>query len=354
MHIWQVTRNCPDKLISCPIWLMLDGDDQSLEEGSKNAPSMWKPLDIPWEPSMIDRFIPKDAHEIPWVQEARSKYTEDMAQACVQAMRDVGLDKGRVGFDNLSFAPMVASHLPNIEVLDAYGMMKFVRMVKTDAELSLLREASQLNQTAIERTVKSWAPGMSWHDLNIGYSIEVIRLGGFVLDRGSLVLANPRGSEAPIHQLSTGLEDNFTLERGIHIMFDCHGRYNNYNWDGGKAWVVGGEPSAFGTRIARACGDAMEEVLNAARPGVKLSQLQARGRRVLERHNVPDSDSALIYFHGIGLDNNDLEWGMPADWTMENGIVLAVHIYYHGDERHRYYIEELGVVRPDGIERFFT
>ena len=195
---------------------------------------------------MIDRFIPKDAHEIPWVQEARSKYTEDMAQACVQAMRDVGLDKGRVGFDNLSFAPMVASHLPNIEVLDAYGMMKFVRIVKTDAELSLLREASQLNQTAIERTVKSWASGMSWHDLNIGYSIEVIRLGGFVLDRGSLVLANPRGSEAPIHQLSTGLEDNFTLERGIHIMFDCHGRYNNYNWDGGKAWVVGGEPSAFG------------------------------------------------------------------------------------------------------------
>ena len=230
------------------------------------------PLDIPWDHSMIDRFIPKDAHEIPWVQEARSKYTEDLAQACVQAMRDVGLDKGRVGFDNLSFAPMVASHLPNVQVADAYGMMKYVRMIKTEAELSLLREASQLNQTAIERTVKSWTPGMSWHDLNISYSIEAIRLGGFVLDRGSLVLDNPRGSETPIHQLSTGLEDNFTLEPGMHTMFDCHGRYNNYIWDGGKAWVVGGELSAFGTRIARACGDAMEQVLNAARPGMKLSQ----------------------------------------------------------------------------------
>ncbi len=312
------------------------------------------PLDIPWELSAIDRFIPGDALEIPWVQEAKAKYAEDLAQACVGALRDLGLDRGRVGFDNLSFAPMVASHLPDMQVTDAYGAMKYVRMIKTDAELSLLREASLLNQTAIERTVKSWAPGMSWHDLNISYYTEAIRLGGFVLDRGSLVLANPRGSDVPVHQLATGLEEDFTLEPGMHIMFDCHGRYNNYNWDGGKAWVVGGEPDDFARRIARACGDAMEEVLNAARPGVKLSELQGRGRRVLERHSVPDSDSALIYFHGIGLDNNELEWGMPADWSMENGNVLAVHIYHHGDERHRYYIEELGVVRPDGIERFFT
>ena len=312
------------------------------------------PLDIPWEPSMIDRFIPNDAHEIPWVQRARANYAEGLVEACVQAMRDVGLDKGQVGFDNLSFAPMVASHLPGVQVMDGYGMMKYVRMVKTDAELLLLREASQLNQAAIEQTVRSWAPEMSWFDLNIGYYGEVMRLGGLVLDRGSLVLANPRGSDVPIHQLSTGIEDNFTLEPGMHMMFDCHGRYNNYNWDGGKTWVVADDPAAFSKRIARACGDAMEEVLNAARPGLKISQLQAHGRRVLERHAIPDSDAALIYFHGLRLDNNEQEWGTPADWAMEAGMVVAVHIYYHGDERHRHYIEEIGVVRPDGIDRFFT
>lgn len=98
----------------------------------------------------------------------------------------------------------------------------------------------------------------------------------------------------------------------------------------------------------------MEEVLNAARPGLKISQLQAHGRRVLERHAIPDSDAALIYFHGLGLDNNEQEWGTPADWAMEAGMVVAVHIYYHGDERHRHYVEEIGVVRPDGIDRFFT
>lgn len=104
---------------------------------------------------MIDRFIPKDAHEVPWVQEARDKYRESLDQACAVALRDVGLDKGRVGFDNLSFAPMVTAHLPNVEAVDACGMMKYVRMIKTEAELSVLEDASRLNQTAIERTIKS-------------------------------------------------------------------------------------------------------------------------------------------------------------------------------------------------------
>lgn len=78
------------------------------------------------------------------------------------------------------------------------------------------------------------------------------------------------------------------------------------------------------------------------------------GARVLERHGLPDTHGALIYFHGIGLDNVEQEWGTPADWAMVDGAVLAAHLYYHGDEQHRYYIEELGVVRPHGIERFFT
>ena len=312
------------------------------------------PVDIPWERDMIDRFIPRDAQEIPWVQEAKGKYCEDLAQGCARALRDLGLDRDRVGFDNLSYAPMVAEHLPGMEVADAYGMMKFVRMIKTGAEVWLLDEASQLNQAAIERTVGSWTPGMTWRDLNTAYALEVTRLGGFVLDRGSLVLANPRGADVPMHQLSTGIEEDFTLEPGTHVMFDCHGRYNSYNWDGGKTWVVGGDANDYDRRIAQACGDAMEEVLRSSRPGVSLSQVQARGRRVLESHNVPDSNTAFIYFHGLGLDNSEQEWGTPRDWTMEAGMVLAAHIYYHGDERHRYYIEEIGVVTPEGIDRFFT
>ena len=65
-------------------------------------------------------------------------------------------------------------------------------------------------------------------------------------------------------------------------------------------------------------------------------------------------DSAVVYFHGVGLDNSEFEWGTPADWTMERGMVVAAHILYPGDARHRSYIEEIGVVGPHGMERFFS
>jgi len=226
-------------------------------------------------------------------------------------------------------------------------------MAKTDAEISLLREAHRLNQTAIQHVVNAWTPGMSWDELTMSYYLEAVRLGGFIFDRGSVVLFNPRGNETAI-RFSTGLEEDFPLEPGMHIMFDCHGRLNNYNWDGGKTWIVDGEPRGAEKEIARACGDATEEVLNAARPGVKLSVLQARARRVFQRHGVPASDSAVIYFHGVGLDNSEQEWGAPADWTVEPGMVVAVHILYPGDAEHRYYIEEIGAVGPHGMERFFS
>jgi Xaa-Pro dipeptidase len=311
------------------------------------------PFDIPTEPSAVDRFIPQDAHDVPWVQRARESYAESLTRACVQALQDVGLDRGRVAFDNLSFAPFVASELPHVQIADGYGLLKFVRMVKTDAELSLLREAHQLNQTAIERVANAWVPGMSWNDLSTSYYLEALRLGGFIFDRGSMLFFNPRGSETTV-RFSTGLEEDFPLEPGMHIMFDCHGRLNNYNWDGGKTWIIDDEPRGLEKKIVQACGDAMGEALNAARPGIKLSQLQAQARRVFERHGVPASDSALIYFHGVGLDNSELEWGTPADWAMENGIVVAAHFLYPGDAKHRYFVEEIGVVKPNGIERFFT
>ena len=41
-------------------------------------------------------------------------------------------------------------------------------------------------------------------------------------------------------------------------------------------------------------------------------------------------------------------------FAMENGMVVAAHFLYPGDAKHRYFVEEIGVVKPDGIERFFT
>lgn len=104
----------------------------------------------------------------------------------MRAMHDLGLDRGRIGFDELRLAQSVRP--PGAEVVDAYGALKYVRQVKTPEELSLLRTATHLNQLAI-------------------------------------VLANAPDGDQALY-MHAGPED-FVVERGTHIMWDCHGTWEH-------------------------------------------------------------------------------------------------------------------------------
>jgi len=176
------------------------------------------PIDRAPQREDIDRFIPREAREIDWLRAALGQYTFDKASALRGALADLGLEHGKVAED--------------ANAGEAYDVLMYARAVKTPAEIELLRRATALNRAAIERTVKSWRKGMRWRELNRAYHLAALDLGGFVRDPGAMVWGHPRGTEAAL-TLQTGLED-FEVEAGMHVMFDCHGTLDLYCWDGGK------------------------------------------------------------------------------------------------------------------------
>ena len=173
-----------------------------------------------------------------------------------------------------------------------------------------------------------------------------------------MVLANTKGPD-PYVAITAAVED-FELDPGMHVMFDCHGSVNLYCWDGGKTWVVGDEPSGTPAEIATATADAMTEIEQAMRPGARISELQAIGRNVYRRHGLSGADDVLIFFHGLGLSHLDQELGgAPAgsaagDWALERNMVVASHLLYAGDERNRMWLEDIAVVGDSGGESIFT
>jgi Xaa-Pro dipeptidase len=315
--------------------------------------SLMLPLDVEAKPESLDRFIAAGSRDLDWVRSARGRYADGLVAACVQAVLDLGLAGARVGFDNLTFAPVVAAALPAMEVADAYGALKFTRQVKTPPEMEILREGVALNQTALQRTVAEWRPGMSWHELNIAYYTNAIRLGGFIHDRGSLIIANDLGQE-PTILISSGLEDDFELPRGINLMFDCHGTWRRYTWDGGKTWIVDDEPSGDQRTLAQATATVMDDLMDALRPGVGVLELVKRGRQTLRRTGLPEADETLLFFHGVGLENSERETTGRIDWTLEEGMAISLHVLVPGGDRRRWYLEEIAAVTPDGGDRFYT
>ncbi|MGH7314329.1 MAG: aminopeptidase P family N-terminal domain-containing protein, partial [Candidatus Rokuibacteriota bacterium] len=125
------------------------------------------PLDVSWGPSPLDRFVPAALLGTERGQAARARYASSLIEGVTRAMQDLGLARGTVGFDDLRFANAVAP--ATVRVVDAYGTLKYVRQVKTPDEVSVLREATRLNQEAIARTIRAWSRGTTWQEMTRTY-----------------------------------------------------------------------------------------------------------------------------------------------------------------------------------------
>ena len=313
------------------------------------------PLDLPPGSGDIDRFIPRSGSGVAWIERARKSYAFDMSTALHGAMKELKLDHGRVAFDDPGFGMRLG--LDASKIADGYDALMYARAVKSETELQLLERATQLNQAAIGRAVAAWEQGCTWRDLGKAYACAAVELGGFVRDPGAMVWSHPQGADAAI-MLQTGYEDG-EIGRGSHVMFDCHGTLDLYCWDGGKTWVAGDEPTATGRRNADATAKVTEALLEAMRPGARVSALQTLARDVYRKAGVPDSVGAISFFHGLGLSHMDLEQRTAegksnGDWTLEKGMVVPLHLLVPGGERERYWLEEVAVITENGGRPLFS
>jgi len=313
------------------------------------------PLDLAPSKSDIDRFIPRSGDHAPWIERSRRYYAFDMGAAMRTALKELKLDGGRVAWDDLGVGHRLG--VEGMQLVDGYDPLMFARAVKTHAELLLLERSTRLNEMAIRRTMAVWQKGATWRDLNKAYAAAVTHLGGFVRDPAAMVWGHPRGSD-PVLTLATGLEDD-TVEPGTHVMFDCHGTIDLYCWDGGKTWVVDGVPEGGARLFAKATAQVCEALLDAMRPGARISELQACARQVYRGAGVPDPASAIIFFHGLGLSHMDIEQtladGRPnGDWALEEDMVVPVHLLYPGGEHERMWLEEVVHVTRDGGRPLFS
>ena len=314
------------------------------------------PLDLPGKSSDIDRFIPLEARGKSWIEKARAQYTFDMSTALKGALEELKLDRGKVAFDDYGFGLRLG--LERATVADGYDPLMFARSIKTPTELEFLRRATRLNELAIGKTVACWQKGTTWRDLNVAYARSVAELGGFVRDPGGMVWGHPRGAE-PTIMLSTAFEES-EVEAGTHVMFDCHGTIDLYCWDGGKTWVVDGEPEGNAKRWANATTAVAETLVAAMKPGARIRDLQALARTTYRKAGVPDPDSALIFFHGLGLSHMELELMTPGgqarggNWTLEEGMVAPIHLLYPGGQFDRSWCEEVVEIGVDGGKPLFS
>jgi Xaa-Pro aminopeptidase len=209
----------------------------------------------------------------------------------------------------------------SIEPLPA--MVEELRMIKSPAELDLIRRSVELNSRAFELAVRRVRPGMTERDLAAEIEYRMRRLGA---EKPSFetIVAGGRRSALPHAQPTAA-----PLRHGDLVVVDMGAFCDGYASDMTRMLFLG-TPGARVKRVYRAVLEAQLAAIDRVRAGVAAHQVDAAARRVLRAYGY---DRAFVHStgHGLGLeihepprlgkrDKTILQPGMAI--TIEPGVYL--------------------------------
>jgi Xaa-Pro aminopeptidase len=221
------------------------------------------------------------------------------------------------------------------------------RMIKDAAEVVELRRAGEAID-AVHRRVPEWLrAGRTEREVAADIAEAIVAEGHETVEF-VIVGSGPNGAD-PHHEVSDRVIDD-----GDIVVVDIGGAVpSGYNSDSTRTYVVGTPATEAAERIA-VLVRAQQAAVDAARPGVTASEVDAAARQVLADAGLGE---AFLHRtgHGIGVSVHEEPYIAPGnDLVLREGMAFSIEpgIYFAGEWGAR--IEDIVVLTADGCERLNT
>ncbi|WMS43600.1 Xaa-Pro peptidase family protein [Acuticoccus sp. MNP-M23] len=220
----------------------------------------------------------------------------------------LGLGTATIGYesDGHHFTPRtldaLRTGLPNARFTDANLVVNWCRLVKSPAELRMMREAATLAGLAMQAAFDHLRPGVRQASLMAEVVAAQLRgtaeFGGDLTAVHPLVMPGDRGSTA--HPLWD--DEPFVNDRTIG--FELGGCRRRYNAGLARTAHLGKPPQTL-LDTAAAVEEGMDAVLASLKAGVMAQDVHAAWQRVLDKHGL-EKESRIGYSIGVGYGP---DWG---------------------------------------------
>lgn len=199
-----------------------------------------------------------------------------------------------------------------VAFVSAAAVTDACRMIKSPAELALMRQAMAMTLEVHRRAAAILAPGITTTQVRRFIDEAHRALGA---DGGSTFCAVQFGHATAYPH---GVPGEQHLASGDLVLIDTGCQVDGYNSDITRTYVFG-TPSAEQTSVWNLERDAQQAAFDAVRPGVACEVIDATARRVLERAGL-GPDYALPGLphrtgHGIGLAIHEPAYLVRGDRT---------------------------------------
>ena len=237
---------------------------------------------------------------------------------------------------------------PAITVATARAFMSRMRMIKTTREIELLRRAAEHTVAAIRRGAARVRPGVDERALTGEFIADCMRSGSPSVPFTPIIKSGPN-SLWPWRILGAHYERrNRTMLAGEMVIYDVGCEYAHYVSDVGRTFPVGPRFTPAQRRVVEMVRAVSDAVIAAAKPGLRLIDLQAVANAAIPAAAKPYMQAPVFFGHHLGLDSGD---PFLADALLEAGMVFTVEPWYYNHEQSiAAFIEDVLLITPSGAE----
>ena len=228
-----------------------------------------------------------------------------------------------------------------------------MRMIKTRDEIDRFRRATEIAEEGIKAAAEAASEALERKVTEIDVQKAFIKA---VLDHGGLprrgVGLGPWG--AGVRSGSPHLySSSYVLREGDVLRFECGAIYRGCSSDICRNFVVG-KPTEHASKLHKAIQTAQQKVIEAMRPGVRLSQLFEIGQSTVREMGFPQYTRGHVgHSIGVGAAGEEPPFiSAQETLTLQPNMVLCVEIPYYVLGAHGMNVEDDVVVTEDGIESF--
>jgi Xaa-Pro dipeptidase len=258
----------------------------------------------------------------------------------------IGLETG--GISEKTFGA-IKKKLESCSIFRADELFRLVRMIKTGEEIKIIEKCSEINETALLKSIETLKNSGSLADASTKYKKVVFEESALFEHYivGSYGLGNFNGSDYQV-----GKKMVFGLDTGAV--------YKNYTSDTGLTIFTGDCNKKYSDEYQKIL-EVISAGVNSTAPGVKCSAIYKNMEKIKDKHGL---SNLSMSGHGIGLSfteypkiNENLNYSYndgfskrSADFFLEKDMVFNLEVTSHDFGEKTIHIEKTLFVTENGFK----